>query len=387
METDHDSFYLTAPTSPKRLSMDGLSFYSAPTSPTTKPFKSFYDLETEPTTPNPYEDANSGFIDFEFETSRRFNLPDYDHDFETSPTFEMPCLQQKQQEKEHCKGSSLPAMAFADELFCNGKVMPLKLPPRLQYGNSVENNSTFSSPRSPSGRLKFPFQRRSLWNDDFDPFMVALETVKQEQREKTHRRARSMSPLRVRGPEKHANSSISFKNHQDVKQPRPNLDGQMELNGSGPCSIWAPNQKGNMGRHEQRSPIRLAEPKGVLFARHARLVKMGHEKLGKPSLRNGPEPGETQEDPKEGTRGSKREKIKKFLLKSASIGRRGNEEKAKDESETLPKRSYTRKFSFKSMKLAQYNEEKRVSEVTKMTIMQYRPKLFLCMGNGRRYAD
>ncbi|KAJ0102384.1 hypothetical protein Patl1_05586 [Pistacia atlantica] len=335
--------------------MDGLSFYSVPTSPTTKPFKSFYDLETEPTTPHPYEDANSGFIDFEFETSRRFNLADYDHDFETSP---MPCL------------------AFADELFCNGQVMPLKLPPRLQYGNSVENNSTFSSPRSPSGRLKFPFQRRSLWNDDFDPFMVALETVKQEQREKTHRRARSMSPLRVRGPEKHANSSISFKNHQDIKQ--------MELHGSGPCSIWAPNQKGNMGRHEQRRPIRLAEPKGVLFARRARLVKMGHEKLGKPSLRNGPEPGETQEDPKEGSRGSKREKIKKFLLKSAS---RGNEEKAKDESETLPKRSYTRKFSFKSMKLAQYNEEKRVSEVTKMTIMQYRPKLFLCMGYGRRYAD
>ncbi|XP_044460440.1 uncharacterized protein LOC123192027 [Mangifera indica] len=371
-----DSFCLRAPTSLKRLNMNRLCFSSVPTSPTTSPLKSFYDVETEPTTPLSYGDANSGFIDFEFDTSCRFKLAD--DEFETSPTFEMPCMQQEQQ--QHCQGSSLPAMAFADELFCNGKVMPLKPPPRLQYGNSVENSSTLSSPRSPSGRLKFPFQLRSLWNDDFDPFMVALETVKREERQKTRRRARSMSPLRARSPKKHANCSISSKNHQGIKQLRPNLDGEMEL-----------NQKGNMGRQEQGRSIRLAEPKGVLFSRQARIVKTGQQKLGKPSFRNGPEPGETKEGNKEGegasTRGSKRPKIKKFLLKSASMGRTSNEEKQKDESATLPKRIYTRIFSFKSMKSGQYNEEERVSEMTKMTTIQHRPKLFLCMGHGTSYAD
>lgn len=385
MTTDQDSFYMSAPTSP-----DGLSFYSVPTSPIRKPSKSFYDAESEPTTPLSHEDASSGFIDFEFDTSR-FNLAVYDNKFETSPTFEIPCVQvqQKQKQQEKCTGSSLTAMAFADELFCDGKVMPLKPPPCLQYCNSVGCSSTLSSPRSPSGRLKFSFQRRSLWNDDFDPFMAALEIVKEEQKEKTQRRARSMSPLLARSPEEHGNGSISLKNHQGIKQSRSDLDWHTELSASGPCSMWEPNQKGNMGRHEQRIPIRLSEPKGILYARRARIAKMGHEKPEKPSLRKEPESGETGECLKEAEgrnrRRSKRQKIKKFLLRST--GRTCNEEQKKDESDRFSERSYSRNLSFKSMKLAQYNEEKRVSEVTKISTIQDRPKIFPCMGFRTTYAD
>ncbi|KAI4382151.1 hypothetical protein MLD38_008150 [Melastoma candidum] len=43
------------------------------------------------------------------------------------------------------------------------------------------------------------FQRRKFWNDDFDPFAVALEKVREEDRGRTqvrsHRRAQSLSPF------------------------------------------------------------------------------------------------------------------------------------------------------------------------------------------------
>ncbi|XP_039019161.1 uncharacterized protein LOC120150559 [Hibiscus syriacus] len=146
-----DSFYMSAPTSPRRISQEvgGLCFFSVPTSPTKRTLKSAYE-----------DSSSNGDDEFEFETSRRFNVGE--------------CEVKSQSEEP------LPAMAFADELFNDWKVMPLKPPPRLQYHHHKQSSSLSSSPRSPSSGLRLSFQRRSLWNDDFDPFMAAWKNVKEE---------------------------------------------------------------------------------------------------------------------------------------------------------------------------------------------------------------
>ncbi|KAJ6692179.1 hypothetical protein OIU79_014020 [Salix purpurea] len=79
-------------------------------------------------------------------------------------------------------------MAFADDqLFCDGKVMPLKPPPCHQHPNGgkfASRSSTPTSPESQMSRIKIPFARRNVWNDDFDPLMVALKTAKGERKGK-----------------------------------------------------------------------------------------------------------------------------------------------------------------------------------------------------------
>ncbi|TXG73462.1 hypothetical protein EZV62_002041 [Acer yangbiense] len=366
----------TAPTTPTtrhyNTNTSPLHFYSVPTSPLPT-----FD-QTDPPTPksftyyddDDFEDANNNFIEFEFGTSRRFTPDDYHDFYQMGLGFESPYHQNTKEQQE-------PVMAFADELFCDGKVMPLKPPPRLQNGNGNDSSFCLSSPRSPTtAALKFPFPRRSLWNDDFDPFMVALENVKDDEKRrkksaKEHRRAVSMSPIRALSP-KRPNKSISFHH--------PETNNQMEPNG--PHSIWVP--------HKNKKIESLGgESKGVLFARHTRMVMTESEQS--PSC----------------TRKSKRQRIKKLLLRSvSSMGRATatatNEDKHKDcyQSEAPPqpqpqpqpqptkKKSFARKFSFMSKgggsDIAQCNEEKRVvSQVTNVTLMQYsRPRLFVCMGYG-----
>ncbi|KAG0490412.1 hypothetical protein HPP92_007275 [Vanilla planifolia] len=84
-----------------------------------------------------------------------------------------------------------PPMAFADELFFNGFLVPLsppqlKLPPRLQVpGEAVSPKSPRSprtprsprslfSPKSPASLLGFKKEK------DFDPFAAALERIRKE---------------------------------------------------------------------------------------------------------------------------------------------------------------------------------------------------------------
>ncbi|KAI9114165.1 hypothetical protein K1719_014815 [Acacia pycnantha] len=134
---------------------DTMLFYSVPTSPTFK-FKTSspygYDLDEH---------------EFEFDTSRRFLDP---CDFETD--------QRKEEEGESKSGDS---MAFADELFCEVLPLPLKLPPRLQNGGgrktSMPSSTASMSLTSLGLTVRQTFLRRSLWNDDFDPFVVALKVV------------------------------------------------------------------------------------------------------------------------------------------------------------------------------------------------------------------
>ncbi|XVE59924.1 hypothetical protein DITRI_Ditri05aG0085400 [Diplodiscus trichospermus] len=394
---------MSAPSSPRRISLEGLCFLSVPTSPSRRTLKSAYDIDTEPTTPKTCEDSSSHVGEFEFEISRRFNVDEYEVELEQKSE-----SRSKDPHGNHVRKESLPAMAFADELFSDGKVMPLKPPPRLQYPSDKKfdgQSSTLSSPRSPTGVLRLPFHRKSLWNDDFDPFMVALENVKEEKvgisQAKNHRRARSMSPFRERSPK--VTNHLSDSSRQQINQMglilpttqkyEPNLNKRMESNES-TFLMWVPDQNMQMGRQEQmkqakKSSIKLAEPKGVLFARRARLVKVGHEKPRKPSLITSKmEAGESaKETGVTCTKETKSQKIKNFLFRSGSMRKLSNEYKPKSLNATESKPNIARKFSFKSMGLTQYKKEKEVSEVTPMALIQYRPKMLLCMGYGAKYVQ
>lgn len=320
-QVPNDSFYVSAPTSPGRCSLEYLCFHSAPTTPTRKAFNiAVLDHETEPGTPNTYKDANSTFDEFEFDTSQRFNLNECQ-------------IEAGWKSKQDEQKMSQPAMAFADELFCDGKVMPLmplKPPPRLQYINSDKldrQSSTLPSPKSPSSRVRLPFQRRSLWNDDFDPFMVALENVRAAGEGKsagnTHRRARSMSPIRATSPQ----SSNALE-----------------------------NARGSPIKRAAKSPTKLTEPKEVLFARRARLVKVDQENPSKGGPFN----------PNRGTGESTGNRIKRFLFRSSSKGKRETEKRQKQDPNST---------------------ETKPPAATKLTLTHYRPKLFLCVGLGSKYVQ
>ncbi|KAG8488725.1 hypothetical protein CXB51_016687 [Gossypium anomalum] len=348
-QTPNDPFYMSAPASPNRISLEveGLCFFSVPTSPTRRALKVAYE-----TSPNVDE--------FEFETSRRFNVDEYEPEF------------QPEEPNQNHGGVKelLPTMAFADELFADGKVMPLKPPPRHQYSNSF----TWSSPRSPpTGVLRLPFQRRSLWNDDFDPFMVALKNVKEENQVRTHRRSRSMSPFRERGT-----TPKETNDYSGTSQHRINQMGLIL-----PRKQSVPDQNRQMGRQQQvkKGELKLAEPKGVLFARRARLVKVGNGKPTKPSEMDS---CSTMEGGDAHAKQTKGQKIKNFLFRSGSMRNENKPKCCANGTQSRPK--LKRKFSLKAMGITQYKEEKRVPEVTLTTLIQYRPKLLLCMGYGAKYA-
>ncbi|XP_059430239.1 uncharacterized protein LOC132163877 [Corylus avellana] len=363
MESPNDFSYASEPTSPSRCSLESkMYFYSVPTSPTCRGVSASFGFETEPPSPRTYEDATSSFgDDFEFETSRRFSV-------ESGQNFENPFDHQQQQVQ---RGNSLPtAMAFADELFCDGKVLPLapplKLPPRLRNVNNKSSNqsSAASSPRSPSSVInKLSFSRRSLWNDDFDPFMAALENVREEKRGKTRgdnrRQARSLSPFRATRPQQ-SDDSV----------------------GSSSPKLREPNSLAQVGQ----SPKKLEEPKGLSFARQLRLVKIDHEMPTKPSLEAGENARESAEHCISKSK-SKRQKIRKFLFKSASMRELTDKNKVRDQNTASWKARFLRRFSFKPAGSAQFNGDMRVAKVTKMTLIQYRPKLLMCMGFGARYVN
>lgn len=380
-ETPNDPLYMSAPTSPRRIK-EGLCFLSAPTSPTRRTLKAIYGIDTEPTTPKTWEASSSNSNDadefeFEFETSRRFNVDEYEVISEQKPDDQSRSMELHNQNL-HVSRESLPAMAFADELFSDGKVMPLKPPPRLQYPDEKkldrQISSSLSSPRSPTGVLRLPFHRsRSLWNDDFDPFMVAWENVKDEKM--VHRRSRSMSPFRE--PDLNQMGLIL-----PTQQSQPNLNNRMnKSNESSPSfPMWDQEEQVKLPVKKSCS-ITLAEPKGVVFARRARLVK--------PSSITPTPSVEAGESAKEGgiscskETKSQKKKIINFLFWGGSMRKNGDMPKSSNARVSR----LTRKFSLKSMGLNQYNEGKRVSEMNRITLLQYRPKLLVCMGYGAKYVQ
>ncbi|KAL9315710.1 hypothetical protein ACSQ67_016711 [Phaseolus vulgaris] len=305
-------------------------FYSAPTSLRLK-LRTPFDSQTCPTTPREtaYEDANSTMDEFEFETSRRFNSSVSDLDSETDP-----------KDYENPFGDSLHSKAFADELFCDGKVLPLmpplKLPPRLhKIGVSSIHRSKLASPRSPGSMFRLRFSRHTLWNDDFDPFMVALEKVRGEKRRKPNarhvfRRSRSLSSFR------------SFR-HKFNKYVGVTKSCQLEPHCSDTaqlvCELEKSPWKEVLGRING-----LSESKGVVFARQMRLARKDttSEKASILKLAT-----ETKKD--EGkrcgfwTRNKKRECIKKFLFRTRNMGKANAHNKLEDKMEAQEKPSSVRK--------------------------------------------
>lgn len=394
METQNDVCFASTTSSPSRCSIDSMFFYSEPTSPTRRlSSNALLRSQTEPTSPRTYEDSNSNLDDFEFETSRHFYHIDVN--MTSKQVFKSPVNHRSRQEKQHKElGDSLPSMAFADELFCDGKVMPLapplKLPPSIRgrddNRNGYRSYTATSSPRSPRSVLKLPLPRRSLWNDDFDPFMVALENVKEEKRgNNNHRRARSMSPLRVTAQKK-SNGSLDLSNQQN-NQMGP--EGPIQLLGFNPndqrkLSVSASTRQTgpeDLVKQVGQSPSLLAEPKGLMIARQ--LEKMSHEKTpGEPDTTwvPGPQVEETSEERKR--RVSKRQRVKKFVLRSLSSSKVNDENKAKNENVVSRKPSFMRRFtSFMSKEHAQNgNGEERVSDVAKMALVHYRPSFSTCLG-------
>lgn len=194
---------MSAPASPDAPRVSNVSlFYSAPASRCRENAFPPYNIDAGKLDPIRSCEKTSldSDLDFEFNTSWGCVL-DAD-EFITSQDFESPL-----HKKSRPRGDSLPSMAFADELLCDGKVMPLKPPPCSYYESKGGNQSPVGSPSPKSPRsgfkVSFHFRHRSRWNDDFDPFIVALENVKGDSRARRttqandHRRTRSLSPFRV----------------------------------------------------------------------------------------------------------------------------------------------------------------------------------------------
>ncbi|KAI3723743.1 hypothetical protein L2E82_35500 [Cichorium intybus] len=202
------SFYVSAPTSPRDWSPHNLQFYSTRSSP----IHQVIDHETQDE-------------EFDFGTSQRLTNT-WDHD---ENDYRLPA-----------RANSFSTMAFADELFCNGHVLPLKLPPRIQ-------RSVPTSPRSLSSRIKNPFVQQCTWNDDFDPFMIALEKVREETggRMSVHRRSRSYSPFSAPTISRTVSSDQEQKQHtspeKDLEAKEPTITEMMERKGS-MYSRWVRSQ-------------------------------------------------------------------------------------------------------------------------------------------------
>ncbi|KAM7273912.1 hypothetical protein ACFE04_028576 [Oxalis oulophora] len=340
--------YMSAPSTPNNGEhRHKVCFFSAPNSPTGSDLHS----QRQPLKAVDEELINSGFDDFEFETSHKSNAVEEAEEEEVceeATEDHQSFVKAWTGYRQRPRGESMPAISFVGEHFVDDeKMIQVKPPPRLHSISSGSPASPRSHPMSPTSVFKFPFMMRhhkNLWNDDFDPFMEALKNTVEEQKDKkTHRRTRSMLPLR---------SYYSWKK----TEPETHTT-QPEIN-----DMTSPVKE-----ESTQTPLgKLSEPRGVVYCRRARLVKVGQE------MKTG------------GHSGSKRHsKLKKFLLKilyesSKQKGQMGNTSKKINQS--------TAKYS---LKLTQINEEEDECDMTKMTLTRYKqPKLSLCMGGyaGMKYV-
>ncbi|KAM7482527.1 hypothetical protein LguiB_007110 [Lonicera macranthoides] len=183
-DSTSNSPYATAPSSPQRFGTN--YFFSAPTSPTrSSPF--FHHFSTPSEIPFNWEEKPG----IPKTTTSPNELSDTDFAFDFSGQLERPSLS-------------------ADELFDDGKIKPLKPPPRFHYSDSPK------SPKSPKKMFKEAFSPRHK-KKEIDPFSAAIEQTRRERpieedqrgRERNHnpsnsgvkdkesRTSRSLSPLRA----------------------------------------------------------------------------------------------------------------------------------------------------------------------------------------------
>ncbi|KAL6524321.1 hypothetical protein OROGR_016755 [Orobanche gracilis] len=267
--------------------------------------------------------------DFEFESSKKFS--GHLH-FNSSDDY----CEGAQEGHNSTYPEPFPSMAFADELFLNGLVMPLKLPPRLQH----DSKSAASSPKAAS---KFPFPFRSSWNDDFDPFAAALQKVREEEkRGRNSRRSRSYSPFRavarcssdctyyVSGDFSEENSPTEPASSQVIG---PRFSGPLlDFKGSA-YARFVRDQTGSGGRPRSKSPRRL-----LLLGERVRPLRSDQDGLDKKGRQEKQCAGKMYGNGEE----SKLQKLKGFLLKYALLLGRGSKQAKKRSERKEPDKYYSR---------------------------------------------
>ncbi|XP_021734254.1 uncharacterized protein LOC110700991 [Chenopodium quinoa] len=306
---DFYSYYTSAPTSPRRYNRaNDFFFLSMPTSPSRNSSR-FKSGSITPVISENY----SPYADFEFEGSKRFD-PYENNGFEKSGDL---------------------SIAYADELFCDGKMVPLRLPPRA-HDSRVDkrrgNHSTASSPGGRSSKVKVPFLRqRSLWNDGFDPFLAALNKVKEEknvmgssEKKAQLRRSKSLSPFRR--PIGSARCDTHHKHSKVVLSPKKD--------DFGPFSPFNPSDFGPI--------LELKENMGKSESLECR-----------------------------------KQRIKKYLLKNASFGKNVNEEKKQHKTPLLLRKMHNSQiFGLKNS-----NTIFRISRGMK-SLVKHRARIFYCLAKG-----
>ncbi|RWR79770.1 hypothetical protein CKAN_00836700 [Cinnamomum micranthum f. kanehirae] len=326
LESNHSTPYVSAPTSPSRL-----SFYSAPGSPTKGVTASPYAWESKHgLIKGTTTDTDSD--DFEFTTSQKFRKPMYQQHHRRR----RPHPQQQQQQKVE----QLPDMSYADELFSSGEVVPLKPPPRLQH---TINRSSNRQIQYYSGH----FQDRGLRpRKDFDPFMVALENVKKDETRKKqwipYQRSQSFSLLR---------STL-----------RDDPTGRVQVQ----------HQNNKVGHPEAPIGRLVSLPKGSIKPmRSASERFIGDMRLDPDSPYNSTltTPAETAKDTggpstkvtrrwRSFPKGSKRRIIRDFLLRSASQGKADPKDKLRNNTAALKVTEDKKDPSFYPMQETHDNEKK-----------------------------
>lgn len=356
--------YVTAPASPMVGCYGGVGssmtqFYSAPASPTSSSAAAA-NAGCEGSS------SCSNFDSFEFETSRKFGRGDG--------------VEGDRGGGRRERGGSLPSMAFADELFDNGRVMPLKPPPRFRVDGgdmkSCSERMTDWSPKSPGTTMfRVPFARRNVWNDDYDPFMAALQKVKEEHRGRKsnsmyggddhgddhhHRRTRSLSPFRrINGEDEWGFNKVIGPAETKAE---PKLKGSM-------YARWVLYQTKNMGPSPKRTKTK----------------KKGPNKPTSTTGKNGTNAG--SED-------TKIQKIKGIIVRYTSFGKDNGSSEGKEVknpiSSILSKSNYFKKFSFKykgnRRENRNQNEDKNENrngngnEESRIVLVKLQPAM--CLGYG-----
>ncbi|KZV57607.1 hypothetical protein F511_03067 [Dorcoceras hygrometricum] len=236
-----------------------------------------------------------------------------------------------------------------DELFISGIVMPLKLPPRLQYNsefNSPSQRLTFvSTSKSPTPLCKIPFARKYTWQDNFDPFTVALEKVREEKRGRSGqpRCSRSYSsPLSTASKYSCTDTiSCSQDSYKDkssmIRVPALSYSGPLERKGSA-YARWLQGKK--------KEGLTLSRPirNNAVETCFGQLIRPMKNGMDKPASTKG-------RDAKEKCGNDNEERgvqtLKGLLLKYASFGREKNVAKLTEKSVQAQKGSYFSRLSFK----------------------------------------
>ncbi|KAK4356483.1 hypothetical protein RND71_025454 [Anisodus tanguticus] len=353
--------YVTAPTSPTSCMVQ--YYHSAPASPG-KRFDS--------TITDGGDECGLTLDDFEFETSKKFDTNCVK--FETChENFEQSEDEELWHEKRRERGGSHPEMAFADELFSNGHVMPLKLPPRLQCDRDMKlytsQRSITCTTISPSAMVKSPFARR-----DIDPFVVAMQKVMKEEnrgRNSTsnhhHRRTRSHSPFRVKNLEwtieEMRKEIVSM---SPIQPSSPNTRKPIESKAKGASyGRWVLDHSMTIGPNPKGSK----KPRNLLFGTKEPKLK---------PTSNGVAQNYSEGDVFVQT---KMQKFKGMLLRYASFGKENSEGKMINPISALWKPNYFKKLSFKFKGNANGNGNKKVNGgEPKLVIVKYKPTL--CLGYG-----